>query len=125
MLRDSRKRSRSEVHSLISQRRFLPDSTSVRLGSFIYEVGCLLATACESFVSEAMTDASQSISNLISSSQCNKARLLHYFSPDDKPDVVPGEEKEIEDDLCGIHLVCTTPLPPSEPSPVSSAKSES
>lgn len=107
-------------------------SSSLRLGKFIYEVGVLLARACESFVAEALVDSSQSIENLITTSQCNKARLLHYFSPTDKPDVAaPAEEKEIDDgewhvdtvsflfvtswlnpmirlllsDLCGIHLV--------------------
>lgn len=102
------------------------------LGKFIFEVGCLLSKACASFVAESLVDSSQSIEKLISTSQCNKvgrclhslwirsfltllvlvrriqARLLHYFSPTDKPDVVlaAGEEKEIADDLCGIHLVC-------------------
>ncbi|KAL7408928.1 Clavaminate synthase-like protein [Mrakia frigida] len=76
------------------------------LGTFIFEVGCLLSKACESFVAESLVDSSQSIENLISTSQCNKARLLHYFAPTDKPDVVTtaGEESEISDDLCGIHL---------------------
>lgn len=77
-------------------------SLFVRLGTFIFNVGVLLSKACESFseymsnyarpgalhhvprkadpgpprtflpVSESLVDSSQSIENLISTSQCNK-----------------------------------------------------
>jgi hypothetical protein len=33
-----------------------------------------------------------------------QARLLHYFAPTPVPDVSEVEEKEVTDDLCGIHL---------------------
>lgn len=52
------------------------------LGTFIFEVGCLLSKACESFVAESLVDSSQSIENLISTSQCNKV------SPDEYPSLI-------------------------------------
>ncbi|CDZ97371.1 Isopenicillin N synthase-like [Phaffia rhodozyma] len=77
------------------------ESSFKELGKFVFNVGCLLSKACESFVSEALVDASQTIENLISTSQCNKARLLHYFSPQD---TVKPKKEGVDDDLCGIHL---------------------
>lgn len=103
------------------------------LGTFIHSVGLLLAKACENFVSEhvhtAVTSShsasSASISDLIATSQCNKARLLHYFPPaaastGAEEDVAGGAADGVQDDACGIHLdhslltgLCTSPLLPS------------
>ncbi|KAI5454911.1 hypothetical protein NCC49_002187 [Naganishia albida] len=87
------------------------------LGTFIHSVGLLLAKACENFVSEhvhtAVTSShsasSASISDLIATSQCNKARLLHYFPPavastGAEEDVAGGNADGVQDDACGIHL---------------------
>jgi len=64
----------------------------------IYEVGIALARACEPFVAPAM-QSSQSIESLISRSQSNKARLLHYF-----PEPPSSSDQVHLDALCGTHL---------------------
>jgi hypothetical protein len=37
---------------------------------------------------------------MIANSQCNKARLLHYFPPSTQS----GDEVVADDDACGMHL---------------------
>ncbi|KAH9047581.1 Clavaminate synthase-like protein [Lactarius hengduanensis] len=72
------------------------------LGSFVFDVGVKLAAACQPFASPHLTDASLSLSNLIRSSQTNKARLLHYFPP--SPECpLPAEDEPI-DSWCGFHV---------------------
>ncbi|KAH8083504.1 Clavaminate synthase-like protein [Filobasidium floriforme] len=70
------------------------------LGRFIFEVGKLVAKACEGFVSSQASSRTASIADLIANSQCNKARLLHYFPPSTKN----GDEVVADDDACGMHL---------------------
>ncbi|KAJ9112175.1 hypothetical protein QFC20_002356 [Naganishia adeliensis] len=81
------------------------------LGKLIHSLGLLLAKACESFVSEHVhtavtsSNSSASISDLIATSQCNKARLLHYFPPSASTEGENGNvENGVQDDACGIHL---------------------
>jgi hypothetical protein len=104
-------------------------SDDLRLGRFIFEVGKLVAKACEGFgkpllfippryctqqkfmnrtphdttprlVSSQASSRTASIADLIANSQCNKARLLHYFPPSTKS----GDEVVADDDACGMHL---------------------
>lgn len=51
-------------------------------GQLIHAVGCLVASQCDRFVSERLQDRypPQRISQLLRSSRCCKARLLHYFA---------------------------------------------
>jgi len=72
------------------------------LGSFVFDVGVNLAAACQPFASPYLTDASLSLSNLIRSSQTNKARLLHYFPPSPE-NPLPAEDEPI-DSWCGFHV---------------------
>jgi len=72
------------------------------LGSFIFGIGVKLAAACQPFASSYLTDSSLSLSELISSSQTTKARLLHYFPPSpERP--LPAEDEPI-DSWCGFHV---------------------
>ena len=52
------------------------------LAQFMTETGKRLAKACDHLV--ASSGGSASIEQLISSSQCSKARLLHYYPPSDQ-----------------------------------------
>ncbi|KAJ8503328.1 hypothetical protein ONZ45_g10966 [Pleurotus djamor] len=101
------------------------------LGRFVFKVGVEMAAACQPFgvfplspstfmvkalltplsfvasniYSKALShlsDQSVSLPALISSSQTNKARLLHYFPPTAKVDE-EGEEDEPIDNWCGMH----------------------
>ncbi|KZT36037.1 Clavaminate synthase-like protein [Sistotremastrum suecicum HHB10207 ss-3] len=102
------------------------------LGQFIFSVGCLLARACQPFVSTVMRDQSSSLYDLIAKSGTVKARLLHYFPPKNN-DI---SEDEPQDNACGYHLdhsmltgLCSAmylahngtsaPIPVPSPSPVS------
>ncbi|KAG8968444.1 hypothetical protein FRC03_007386 [Tulasnella sp. 419] len=69
------------------------------LGRFIFNVGCKLASACQSFASSYLMDNSTSLVSLLESSQTTKARLLHYFPPP-----TATNEPETEDSWCGTHL---------------------
>ncbi|KAL5535240.1 hypothetical protein ACEPAF_3334 [Sanghuangporus sanghuang] len=71
------------------------------LGRFVYKVGCEMATACQPFASQHLSDRSVSLSDLISK-QTAKARLLHYFPPDPQTPL-PTEDEPI-DSWCGFHL---------------------
>jgi hypothetical protein len=70
--------------------------------SFVLDVGVKLAAACQRFASPYLTDSSLSLSNLISSSQTTKARLLHYFPP--SPGAPLPAENEPVDSWCGFHV---------------------
>ncbi|ETW87623.1 hypothetical protein HETIRDRAFT_99947 [Heterobasidion irregulare TC 32-1] len=72
------------------------------LGSFVFDVGCKLAVACQPFASSHLTDSSISLEKLIRSSQTTKARLLHYFPPSPE-NPLPREDEPI-DSWCGFHL---------------------
>ncbi|EJF66425.1 Clavaminate synthase-like protein [Dichomitus squalens LYAD-421 SS1] len=72
------------------------------LGGFVFKVGCQLAVACQPFASSYLSDSSLSLSDLISSSQTVKARLLHYFPPSPE-NPLPAEDEAI-DSWCGFHL---------------------
>ncbi|KAH9853092.1 Clavaminate synthase-like protein [Lenzites betulinus] len=72
------------------------------LGRFVFGVGCQLAVACQPFASSYLSDASLSLSDLISSSQTVKARLLHYFPPSPE-NPLPADDEAI-DSWCGFHL---------------------
>lgn len=77
------------------------------LGKLIHSVGLLLSKACESFVSphvKSCTSSSANITDLIATSQCNKARLLHYFPPSPSEAQNGAEDNAVQDDACGIHL---------------------
>nr|XP_018263863.1 uncharacterized protein I303_03738 [Kwoniella dejecticola CBS 10117]OBR86021.1 hypothetical protein I303_03738 [Kwoniella dejecticola CBS 10117] len=110
------------------------EETFKALGKIIFEVGIALATACETFVSPALSSRSGSIASLISRSKCNKARLLHYYP---EPASNPNQSKTFvetvrNDALCGTHLdhslltgLCSAmylsqPSPESQPQIVSS-----
>lgn len=69
------------------------------LGSFIYEVGCQLASACQPFAASHLDDQSVALPELISP-QTTKARLLHYFPP---PPNTSLEDSAV-DSWCGFHL---------------------
>ncbi|EJU00975.1 Clavaminate synthase-like protein [Dacryopinax primogenitus] len=73
------------------------------LGSFIFNVGCQLAVACEAFASPHLADLSVSLRSLIATSQTTKARLLHYFPRDGLSSVTPTADGSI-DSWCGFHL---------------------
>ncbi|WVW83123.1 hypothetical protein I302_105141 [Kwoniella bestiolae CBS 10118] len=80
------------------------EKTFKALGKIIFDVGIALATACETFVSPALSNPSGTIASLISSSKCNKARLLHYY-PQPPSAQSAKEEEDIQNDaLCGTHL---------------------
>ncbi|KAK1924791.1 Clavaminate synthase-like protein [Papiliotrema laurentii] len=72
------------------------ETTFKSLGRLVFDVGCALARACEAFVPQA--SRVKTIEELISSSQCNKARLLHYY-----PITGTGADST-NDALCGTHL---------------------
>lgn len=72
------------------------------LGSFVFNIGCDLATACQPFASAYLRDSSLSLSELIRSSNTSKARLLHYFPP--SPDAPLPRDDEPIDSWCGFHL---------------------
>lgn len=69
------------------------------LGLFIFQVGCQLAKACQSFASQHPSDRSTTLESLISTSQTTKARLLHYFPPEK-----PASADVSDDSWCGTHL---------------------
>lgn len=72
------------------------------LGKFVFKVGCELAVACQPFALSHLSDSSMSLPNLISTSQINKARLLHYFPP--PSDYALMSDDEPLDSWCGFHL---------------------
>lgn len=102
------------------------------LGRFIFNVGALLARACESFGAyeragdhlakkrtdvqfcalvsphvAATSDSTATIAELITSSRCHKARLLHYFPSAGSTAGVATDgssQQVVVDDACGIHL---------------------
>ncbi|KAG9104590.1 hypothetical protein FRC06_001056 [Ceratobasidium sp. 370] len=72
------------------------------LGRFVFGVGCQVAGACQSFVSQHLSDLSVSLEELIRKGHTSKARLLHYFPPTpDNP--LPAEDEPV-DSWCGFHL---------------------
>ncbi|KAG8680010.1 hypothetical protein FRC09_018544 [Ceratobasidium sp. 395] len=72
------------------------------LGRFVFGIGCQVAGACQSFVSQHLSDLSVSLEDLIRKGHTSKARLLHYFPPTpDNP--LPAEDEPI-DSWCGFHL---------------------
>ncbi|KAF8610761.1 Clavaminate synthase-like protein [Ceratobasidium sp. AG-I] len=72
------------------------------LGGFVFGVGCQVAGACQSFVSQHLSDLSVSLEELLSKGHTSKARLLHYFPPTDE-NPLPAEDEPI-DSWCGFHL---------------------
>ncbi|WRT67106.1 uncharacterized protein IL334_004072 [Kwoniella shivajii] len=80
------------------------EPTFKALGEIIFDAGIALAKACEKFVSPSIANPSGTIASLISSSKCNKARLLHYY-PESSSDRPASDEDETQNDaLCGTHL---------------------
>ncbi|WVQ70116.1 uncharacterized protein L199_008341 [Kwoniella botswanensis] len=78
------------------------EKTFKALGKIVFDVGIALAKACEKFVSPTISNSSGTITSLISSSKCNKARLLHYYP---QPPSGDGDDEDIQNDaLCGTHL---------------------
>jgi len=71
------------------------------LSKFIFKVGCELAIACQPFASSYFTDATLSLSELITKSQTTKARLLYYFPPE--PSLIDDDAAAV-DNWCGFHL---------------------
>ncbi|ORX39824.1 Clavaminate synthase-like protein [Kockovaella imperatae] len=90
------------------------EKTFKALGALIFEVGCALATACESFVASNVASGSKStVQSLIANSKTNKARLLHYFpetassssSSSTTSSDSPSDGQRIANDaLCGTHV---------------------
>jgi len=78
------------------------ESAFKKLGFFVFDVGVKLAAACQPFASPHLTDSSFSLSELISTSQTTKARLLHYF-PKSPESPLPAEDEPI-DSWCGFHV---------------------
>lgn len=85
------------------------------LGKLIYEAGLALAKACEPFIASTSKSSSSSsaavrtVEDLISHSQANKARLLHYYPlPEDEAAAVNGEgngqDGDQLDSFCGTHI---------------------
>jgi len=72
------------------------------LGRFVFKVGCELAVACQPFALSHLSDSSVSLPELISASQINKARLLHYFPPPPNYSSVFNDERV--DSWCGFHV---------------------
>ena len=80
------------------------------LASFMTETGKKLAKACDTLVA-AHSDV-KSVEDLISGSQCSKARLLHYYPPEKQVVRLAGQSHarvavkgESDDAWCGTHLV--------------------
>ncbi|EAU92647.2 hypothetical protein CC1G_01692 [Coprinopsis cinerea okayama7 len=71
------------------------------LGRFVFKVGCELAEACQPFALSRLSDSTLSLPQLISTSQTTKARLLHYFPPEEGQ--LPSEDEPV-DSWCGFHL---------------------
>ncbi|KZV92114.1 Clavaminate synthase-like protein [Exidia glandulosa HHB12029] len=89
-----------EYHS----RNVWPEKTGLEqafkeLGSFIFNVGILLAKACQPFVDARLKDSSVSLPDMIAKSQTTKGRLLHYYPPPENM-----EQSEALDSWCGMHL---------------------
>lgn len=95
----------------------------VSLGDLIFQTGIMLARACEPFVKASLSASSSDLSiaasisleKLISESQANKARLLHYYplppKASDGAADVPGLQEHdengdggVDDSLCGTHI---------------------
>ncbi|KAF8807665.1 Clavaminate synthase-like protein [Phlegmacium glaucopus] len=72
------------------------------LSLFIFNVGCMVAAACQPFASSHLLDSSTSLEDLLRKSQITKARLLHYFPRD--PNNASSTEDESIDNWCGFHL---------------------
>ncbi|WWC69478.1 uncharacterized protein I206_103419 [Kwoniella pini CBS 10737] len=79
------------------------EETFKALGKIISDVGIALAKACEKFVSPTLSNPSGTIASLISSSKCNKARLLHYYPQPPSSSDTDGQDVQ-NDALCGTHL---------------------
>jgi len=71
--------------------------------SFVYNVGCKMAMACQPFVSPHLKDTAKSLPALLSQSQTLKARLLHYFPPSSRSASVVGDGGDVIDSWCGFH----------------------
>ncbi|KAF7306569.1 RIC1 domain-containing protein [Mycena indigotica] len=69
------------------------------LGRFVFDVGVALAKACQPFALSRLNDSSISLPDLINTSNTAKARLLHYFPPNNPT----GDEDSAVDDWCGWH----------------------
>ncbi|WVQ78112.1 hypothetical protein IAT38_000193 [Cryptococcus sp. DSM 104549] len=78
------------------------EKTFKALGKIIFDAGVALAQACEGFVTPALSNPSGTLTSLISSSKCNKARLLHYFP--EPPSSTSSSSALQNDALCGTHL---------------------
>jgi hypothetical protein len=54
-------------------------------------------------VSSQASSVTTSVADMIGNSQCNKARLLHYFPP---VEAEKGQDESggVDDDACGMHL---------------------
>lgn len=73
------------------------------LGRFIFKAGCELAVACQPFAL-AQSDGVLDLSDLISTSQTTKARLLHYFPLSEEEAAEAPKEDDPVDSWCGFHL---------------------
>ncbi|WWC90063.1 uncharacterized protein L201_004996 [Kwoniella dendrophila CBS 6074] len=84
------------------------ENTFKALGKIVFNVGIALAKACEKFVSPSISNQSgtKTVESLISTSKCNKARLLHYYpeTSASTTTTTTNDEGVQNDALCGIHL---------------------
>ncbi|ORY33775.1 hypothetical protein BCR39DRAFT_519186 [Naematelia encephala] len=72
------------------------------LGEIIFNVGVALAKACEPFAAPQIAlSGGKTLAALISESQCNKARLLHYYPETGSSD---DQDRIANDALCGTHV---------------------
>ncbi|KAI9638358.1 Clavaminate synthase-like protein [Dioszegia hungarica] len=77
------------------------EPTCKALGKIMYDVGLALARACQPFGDTSLASSQINVESLISSSQSNKARLLHYYPV---PEATDRDEQLAQDSLCGTHI---------------------
>lgn len=67
------------------------------LAKFMTETACLLAKACDKLVSQ--YSETPSVEKMITTSNCSKARLLHYYPPANQTIMLEVSQKTGEDSL--------------------------
>ena len=74
----------------------------MRAGQLVHQVGCLVAAQCDKYVrSKCETYPSHMLEEILKSSRCHKARLLHYFPASEA--AAPLDESEAFSSWCGWH----------------------
>lgn len=76
------------------------------LGRLVADVGLLVAAQCDRLLLRTYPSAYRPhrLEDLIRHSRAHKARLLHYFPPNEAPKGSNTQEGDSEEDWCGWHL---------------------